>query len=46
MWPNAQLPVDLFTFTEEMVNQKLHFKYNENAGDQHIKKQKGAVMGV
>ena len=25
MWPNPQLPVDLYTFTEEVFNGKLHF---------------------
>ena len=25
MWPNLQFPVDLVTFTEEIVNEKLHF---------------------
>ena len=25
MWPNPQCPADLFTFTEEIVNGKLHF---------------------
>ena len=25
MWPNAQEPVDLVTFTEEILNGKLHF---------------------
>ena len=25
MWPNPQLPADLVTFTEEILNGKLHF---------------------
>ena len=25
MWPNPQFPPDLVTFTEEMLNGKLHF---------------------
>ena len=25
MWPNPQFPVDLVTFTEEILNGKLHF---------------------
>ena len=25
MWPNPQCPADLFTFTEEILNGKLHF---------------------
>ena len=25
MWPNPQFPVDLVTFTEEILNWKLHF---------------------
>ena len=25
MWPNPQIPADLVTFTEEMLNGKLHF---------------------
>ena len=25
MWPNTQFPVDLVTFTEEILNGKLHF---------------------
>ena len=25
MWPNPQEPVDLFTFTEEILNGKLQF---------------------
>ena len=24
MWPNPQFPTDLFTFTEEILNGKLH----------------------
>ena len=25
MWPNPQFPADLITFTEEILNGKLHF---------------------
>ena len=25
MWPNPQFPVDLVAFTEEILNEKLHF---------------------
>ena len=25
MWPNLQFPADLVTFTEEILNEKLHF---------------------
>ena len=25
MWPNRQFPADLVTFTEEILNGKLHF---------------------
>ena len=25
MWPNPQFPADLVTFTEEVLNGKLHF---------------------
>ena len=28
MWPNPQFPADLVTFTEEIVNRKLHFLCN------------------
>ena len=28
MWPNPQLPPDLVTFTEELLNGKLHFLCN------------------
>ena len=24
MWPNPQFPADLVTFTEEIINEKLH----------------------
>ena len=27
MWPNPQFPADLVTFTEEILNGKLHFMY-------------------
>ena len=25
MWPNPEFPADLVTFTEEILNEKLHF---------------------
>ena len=25
MWPNPHFPADMFTFTEEILNGKLHF---------------------
>ena len=25
MWPNLRIPADLVTFTEEILNEKLHF---------------------
>ena len=28
MWPNPQFPPDLVTFTEKILNGKLHFLYN------------------
>ena len=28
MWPNLQLSADLVTFTEEILNEKLHFLYS------------------
>ena len=28
MWPNQQYPADLVTFTEEILNEKLHFLYS------------------
>ena len=28
MWPNPQFPADLATFTEEILNQKVHFLYS------------------
>ena len=29
MWPNPKFPVDLVTFTEEILNGKLHFLCSE-----------------
>ena len=29
MWPNPQIPADLVTFTEEILNEKLHFLCSE-----------------
>ena len=28
MWPNPQFPADLFTFTEEILKEKLHFLWD------------------
>ena len=30
MWPNPQFPADLVTFTEEILNEKLHFLWRGN----------------
>ena len=30
MWPNPQCPADLFTFTGEILNGKLHFLYSQD----------------
>ena len=32
MWPNPQFPADLFTFTEEILNGKLHFLCSDISG--------------
>ena len=32
MWPNQQFPADLITFTEEILNGKLHFLYSGRGG--------------
>ena len=29
MWLNPQIPADLVTFTEEILNRKLHFLFSE-----------------
>ena len=29
MWPNPQFPVDLVKFTEDILNEKLHFLSTE-----------------
>ena len=31
MWQNPQFPVDLVTFTSEILNEKLHFLFSEGA---------------
>ena len=33
MWPNPQEPGDLVTFSEEILNEKLHFLCSEYYGD-------------
>ena len=35
MWPNPQFPADLVTFTEEILNRKLHFLYSDRKGSSH-----------
>ena len=30
MWPNPQFPTDLVIFTEEILNEKLHFLCSEH----------------
>ena len=30
MWPNSLFPADSVTFTEEILNEKLHFLYKVN----------------
>ena len=32
MWPNPQETVDLVTFAEEILNEKIHFLYSEIHG--------------
>ena len=32
MWPNPQFPEDLVTFTEEILNWKIHFLCSETNG--------------
>ena len=32
MWPNPQIPADLITFTEEILNGKLHFLCSGHTG--------------
>ena len=37
MWPNPQFPADLLTFTEEILNGKLHFLCSvRSAADESI----------
>ena len=36
MWPNRQIPVDLVTFTEEILNGKLHFLCSVDRENLHI----------
>ena len=40
MWPNLQFSADLVTFTEEILNGKLHFLYSD------IKEDKGMLKIV
>ena len=44
MWQNPQFPTDLVTFTEEILNEKLHFLYNETLENKNNKKED--VRGV
>ena len=34
MWPNLQIPADLVTFSEEVLNRKLHFLWNAEKGQE------------
>ena len=36
MWPNPQFPADLVTFTEEILNRKLHFLCSVNSRGQYF----------
>ena len=36
MWPNPKFPGDLVTFTEEILNEKLHFLCSFSPYDIHI----------
>ena len=40
MWPNQQKIVDLVTFTEKILNEKLHFFHSGNYVDDGIKREK------
>ena len=37
MWPDPQSPVDLVTFTEEILNGKLHFLCSETLFSNELK---------
>ena len=51
MWPNPQFPADLVTFTEEILNGKLHFlcsvEYTNNDDNKkyHITKLSQGIFG-
>ena len=36
MWPNPQFPAELVTFTEEILNGKLHFLCSGKAGGENL----------
>ena len=36
MWPNPQFPDDLVTFTEEILNGKLHFLFSDGTMKSNI----------
>ena len=36
MWPNPQFPADLITFTEEILNWKLHFLCSDTDESEHM----------
>ena len=39
MWPNPQETADLVTFTEEILNGKLHFLYSDDTCEQLLRGQ-------
>ena len=44
MWPNPQFSVELVTFTEEVLNGKLHFLCSESRNkEQHDVTKKGSI---
>ena len=46
MWPNTQFPSDVVTFTEEILNGKLHFLCSvDQIRDHSIKYVEGGVGG-
>ena len=40
MWPNRQKTANLVTFTEKILNEKLHFLHSGNYVDDEIKREK------
>ena len=45
MWPNPQETAELVTFTEEILNGKLHFLLSDNVTNQLKLKKKGGDAG-